>query len=253
MRNFNPLRNEKGSLLVNAIAVTIIIAIISGVILQQSLTSIKTLRLPRIKAAMTSLEGGIRYLVLEASNYTGCDADAATGFSTCVFNGDLSKLIEIIPGCDDGSGNPCGVIVTAGTGYNAATRTYNAIISYQGNELSVKPKTVDIVVPVEILTQANVTCPPAGSPDDILFKGFTATGQKICAPIPNNTGCPAGEYMSGFDPATMTVSCQSITAASLGCAANEMLQTVSFTGSGFTRVCVPRPAPTTVPGWSIPP
>lgn len=258
MKLIKTISNQNGSMIVNAIATSIIIAIISGVILQQSLTSIKTLRLPRIKASMTAVEGSLRYLLNESSNYTGCNADAATGFTTCIFNGDITKLKEIIPGCDDGSGTPtpCGVIVTptgVPAGYNPATRIYTADIVYQGTEIAVKGRSVSVEVPVEILTQANVNCPPAGQPDDILFKGFNASGQKICAPIPNNNGCPPGQFLSGFDPATMTVQCQSITASTIACPAGQMLESVSFTGNSFSGVCKVRPPPSTVPGWNIPP
>lgn len=240
------LNNQKGSMLVNALAVSIIVAVVSGVILQQSLTSLKTLRLPRIKSAMSAVEGSIRHIAMQPGSYSNCDTPAGAGFSSCSFDlTQLASLKETIPGCDGAPG--CGIFVASvagpDAGFDGTTKTLFTTISYEGAEISVKSKVVTIVVPDEILQQNTILCPDATP----IFQGFNPSGTKKCRAL--DTGKPngcntAGTYMAGFNVDTMNYVCQTISSAGVSC--GGMIQNVSFVGSAFNYTCTGRTAPTTI-------
>ena len=231
---------QSGSILLNAIVTTIIIAIISGVILQQSLNTVKTLRAPRIKAAMTAAEGGLRQLFMQPATFTAC---TVSGFASCnTAPGVLANvsgivtvpsLYEVIPGCMPA---PCGVRVRIAydwgapgaavaavqpapsatppvtppwPGWDAPNRTFAADIVYEGTEIAIQPRRVVVLVPVEVLQVGQYTC-PSTTP---IFQGYNADGSPKCRAITYSSGvdkCAVGYYVAGFNSATLQVQCEPI-------------------------------------------
>ncbi len=272
----NRLASENGSILLNAIVTTIIIAIISGVILQQSLTTVRTLRAPRIKAAMTAAEGGLRQLFMQPATFTACNASGA-GFSSCdtapgvrvTVSGieSIPSLYEVIPGCTPA---PCGVkvvkafdwgapaaAIATGTpivvatppatppwpGWDPGNRTYAADIIYEGTETAIQPRRVVVVVPAEILQTASYVC-PTNTP---IFQGYNANGTPKCRSLTYSTGgdveCAAGFYVAGFNPGTMVVDCREIQSTPATCPTGYFNKFI-WDGSSIDPGCYsPRPTP----------
>lgn len=260
------INNERGSMLINAIATSVIVAIVSGVILQESLTNVKTLRAPRVKASMALVEGRLRSAVLQPSSFFGCDSDSNTNFVNCdIVPGLAASLKEQVTGCNQGATTDCGVVVDNLTYVKDNSRTVTATIRYEGVEVASKPIPISIVVPPEVLTSVRILCPPAGSPEKFLFKGFSSTGEKICeAPAVidingggtlSSVGCPDEYYMKSFDQNTLAFQCMKISTASVpnpACTIDQMMASLTFNGDGFSASCADRPLPSTVPDYIQP-
>jgi hypothetical protein len=264
MMIYKLVKNQKGSMIVNAIATSVIVAILSGVILQQSLTSVKTIRSPRVKAAMTLVEGRLRTALWQPNTYTGCDTDntggAAGAFSDCTIAGGIDPFVaglaEPVVGCGQAGPGICGVVITGAVFNPGGNRRFTGTITYQGNEIGIRPLPIDIEVPREALTMSRILCPPTGQPERFLFKGFNNDGTKKCeAPVVTGAagaselnGCPDNYYMKSFNPATLAVECELVTNAAVptpACAANQMIDSISYVGNTFNSSCVVRPPPST--------
>jgi len=243
------MRNQQGSVLLNSIIMTLVIASVSGVMLQQANTTEKTLRAPRIRAAMVAIEGALRYRLMQPSSYAGC---TSTGTATCTFDtAAIADLIDIIPGCDDeGTAEaPCGVRlvqVPATPWFNSATRTFRGNIVYEGTEIRISPNDVTVIVPLETLQAVQYTC-PVSQP---FFQGYDpTTGAAICKAL---TRCPAGSFVKGIDPVTFEPLCQTLDSSAIDCSGGpRMVQSITFgtLNSGrFDYNCVVRDPPTTVFG-----
>jgi hypothetical protein len=235
-----PLSNDHGSILLNAIVTTIVIAIISGALLQQSLTTLKTLRLPRVKSVMSSVEGALRHTLLQPTSYQGCSSVAGIVASCTLPVAVINRLDVIVPGCTPG---PCGVQVVpaAGSGFDPATKKWTGTIVYNGTEVAVKPRTLSIDVPEEILVSATVVCPDS----DPIFAGFDGDGKRVCRPI--NATCPAGQFLAGFNSMTLLPDCQPLPASNLVCPGgnNQYITGMAWSGAAFSISCSARPVPST--------
>jgi hypothetical protein len=237
------LSNERGSILLNAIVTTIVIAIISGALLQQSLTTLKTLRLPRVKSVMSSVEGALRHTLLQPTSYQGCNSVAGIIASCTLPIGVITRLDVTVPGCDPA---PCGVQVIpnpvpTAAGFDPAAKKWNGTIVYNGTEVAVKPRTLSIDIPEEVLVSATVNCPDSAP----IFGGFDGDGKTICRAI--NTTCPAGQFLAGFNSATLAPDCQPIPSNNLSCPGgnNQYITGMTWGGAAFSINCTNRPAPST--------
>lgn len=222
------MMNQKGSILLNAVVMTLVIGAMSAVMLQQANTTEKSLRLPRVRAAMMALEGAVRYRLLQPSTYTGCDSFGGT--TTCNINpAALADLSEMIPGCVHSQDQTlaCGVSLDRSPPaplFDNANRLFRGRIVYQGSEVSAKENELTIVIPVETLQASEFTCPPSNP----FFRGFNADGSPNCG-APG--ACPPGQFVRGINATTFEPACQEIDSAPITCP-NGYLTILSMSNGG---------------------
>lgn len=234
------LNNESGGLLVQAIIATVVIGIAAMTIMQRSLDITRQLRLPRIKAAQGNVEFALRHLLLQPSIYTGCNSVNTSSCGLDVgLSGPIARLFEAIPGCAGSPPATCGVSVATPV-FDATNRTFTGSITYNGTEVSVKPSAVTIIIPVEILQSAAVTC----TGDTPFFKGFLPTGAPDCRGF---TSCGPGQILRGFNTTTLAADCVDIQSAGVSCPAGQYISTMNWTAAGAVTVtCTNRPPPSTL-------
>ena len=242
LRHNSRLSNSRGSILLNAIVTTIVIAIISGALLQQSLTTLKTLRLPRVKAVMSGVEGALRHTLLQPTTYQGCDSAVGIAASCAIDPTLITRLRVIVPGCAPG---PCGVRIDpvgGVNGFDGAAKTYTGTIVYEGTEIPVKNRTITVNIPEEILVSSTTLVCPAAAP---IFAGCDGNGVLVCRTI--NTTCGPGTFLAGFDTMSLQPNCQPLPVNNLSCAGgnNDYFSGITWAAGAFTAGCTARPLPGT--------
>lgn len=283
------VKNGRGSALLNAIIVAGVVAGVTAVILSQTQTTNKMSRNPRIKSAMTVLETQMLSMAMQPGIYQGCSAQAQNCQLNSTAVAAFQNLNHTIVGAHCGTPNgskggsgvsssSCGVKVqaasslaclngqnptynascAAGQFYNSATQTFCAEIYYQGTDVAMQPVCASTTVPQSVLQGDSTSCATAanlaGPYPKIIFKGYDAAGNAVCAPIPAcgggvNVNAP-GNYVTSIDKLSMQTQCKTLSAGLLSCPAGSILSNLQWTNvnSNFGTIsatgnCMPRKKP----------
>ncbi len=235
-----PFTSERGQVLLSSIVFSAGVILASGFLLQQSYQSERTLRIPRIKSIMSSIEAKVRLASLQPQTFT-CPLTATATFnsSLCTLSTTFAELTEAVPGCQN-AGPTCGVVVQnpvlAGT-------TLTATVIYQGTELAIAPIQLSISVPPDVLQASDYNCASI-DPTKPLFAGFNPDGSLICKPLPSD--CPAGQYASGVSSTNLSLSCAALPTPANSCSLHQYMTSVNWAGGPtFTVTCAPRLNPFT--------
>jgi hypothetical protein len=226
-------KNQKGGALLNSLIVSTVVVVTSGVIYQQSLNTQRLNKYPRIKSTELTAETAIKTWALQPSSYTNC----GTGSANCNINLETlgTRAVFPVPGaqCPEGTPN-CGFRVQ-NISFNPASAEFRAELVYQGTEVSLKPKVITMTIPPETLHTDVVLC-DAATP---IFRGFNADGTPICSALPASRLCPTGQYAREIDLGRLAVACENI-ALSGTCAANEVIDSITWNNGRFDITCAPR-------------
>lgn len=251
------LRNEKGSLIINSLGVLFFLGLATTYMMKNASDTLRNIRIPRIKAAQTTIESALRHVLVQPASFLNAAGDDTcntdVGYTSCQLNpAVINSLFEPIVGCL--TPVPCGVRVVASGpnawSYDSATRTFTGRIIYEGTDLrQIKPHDVSIVVPAEVLQSEIVRCTSVTTP---LLAGFMPDGTKRCIAVGAPAVCPGGQYAAGFNNANLSLECRSIQSTPVSCPANQMIGSFNFQNpANISFTCINRPPPTTL--WGAPP
>lgn len=231
-------QRQRGSALLISLVVTMMIAVLTGFLFNQAMNTDRQTRMPRIRSAMTRIEGQLRDAAFGGTLLVCPPAPAS-----CTINpGVLASFSENIPGAKCPAGlSQCGVIVDNAT---ISGMTFSARIQYQGDEIAVKP--VVFTQSLDVGLSPTATC-PVTSP---FFIGVNPDRSPICRSLP--TDCASGQYVQSVDPMRLTsvtpspITCASLPSA-ISCGANAYMNQLSWTSPGsLDFLCQPRPDPFTL-------
>ncbi|MFN7824962.1 MAG: hypothetical protein ACK5P6_06345, partial [Pseudobdellovibrionaceae bacterium] len=236
--------SQRGSAIINALVVSLVIGGTSALILRQAEITEKSTRYPRIRQLMNNVEIRMRTLSLSPSAYL-CTDPNVRNTSTCSIRTSLfEEFNTTIAGADCPGGGTCGIRVldqrleSGASTVNAAQQSlwYVARLEYFGEEIGLRPREVRFEVPFEVL-QADVIQCPAAMP---IFAGFDARGDMICRPL--SLDCPPGHYMSQVNPNNLQGTCVSL-GAPVSAPGGQMISGVSWSGGVITPAMAARKAP----------
>lgn len=252
---YNPLKSEAGNILVVSLVLLFIAAASSSVIYTQSAVTAKASQTPRLRATVAAIEAKIRSAALSPASYVNCDSlDPA---AECMFLGDLPSSdpraailnkMQIANRDKVAPSDPDFIYEIRPKNlryYDAATQSFKAEVVYNGKQANLKPTSIELNVPIEILQSIEFDC-PAATP---LFQGFNAAGKAICVAIPN-TVCPDGQYIEQLTPGSIVPVCKNIPnvnyAGGAACTVNEFINDFSWSlGNQINASCGTRPNPFT--------
>lgn len=181
---------------------------VSGLVLWESQQAEKNLRIPRIRSAMSGVEAKIRMAATKPQTYNCTTEASTTAGAVCTLTILNTDFQENFNGAKCSNSGSCGISVTA-FNFVPATATQSGRIqtkiSYDGQELSIKPIDVDIEVPLDLLQKNVVNCISLTSGTQPIFGGFRPDGSVICLALPG--GCGVGEFISAIDPTTLKLTC----------------------------------------------
>lgn len=246
MYNKTRPQNEKGSIVLGALAISTLIAIFAGTIATQIKSSDDMTQLPRIRATMAQLEVQTRLAAYSATSYD-CDY-YPTGYA-CKLDKSVFNNIKA-----DVNGGTIKVITPA---FEPTQNRFTARIQFQVVNASQKrfqiaPRDINIVIPSELLQPVTFRCPTARP----VFAGFydkTENGHKkgeaICKAFSTAT-CGPGQFMSSINPATLEPTCAPA-GGSVSCAADQFMSKFTWNGAGgITFECTGRKDPFSEMGWN---
>lgn len=243
----NLFRSQRGNTLILAIISTALVVSVGLIAAQLSTTTDSQLNKARVKSLMAYVEGRVRLAALQPAAYTGCNS--STGTSQCRQNSShplwtsISSFRINNAKCPAGI-NSCGIQLR-GINFNSNNRTLTASIEYDGTDFSIRPITVSIAVPTEILQSETFTCP---DPTPIL-QGFLADGRPNCQPLPSCNPA-AGQYISSINPSNLAPRCSSVCGVQ-SCGTGKFISQYKWNGgSSCSTSCADTLDPYTV--WGEP-
>lgn len=234
------LRSQKGQAVLTALMVALGVATVVGVLLDQSYTTDKLLKGPRIRSAMLGATQRLKLLALTPSSYI-CPQSASGAFSPsqCSLSFDAQMLNQYFPQAPCQGVPRCGVEVQ---NLNLVNTHLLADIVYTGRDLSFNPSHVDIAVPMEILQASQNDC-FAMDPTKPVFAGFLPSGVPDCRPLQGQcTGL--GQFVQSVDPKTLKVNCGTFQGP-VGCPATQYMTSLKWSGGSFRTTCANRLDPFT--------
>ncbi|MFN7453530.1 MAG: hypothetical protein ACK5RO_02605 [Pseudobdellovibrionaceae bacterium] len=221
-----PLLNQRGSILLQAMGVTLVVGIVSGIMLTQSQNVSKQTLVPRVKSSMAKVEQRLSEAVMTPEAFT-C---TGSGVATCTLNSDYLLQFSLPVGGTDCANPPCRAVIDPATlVMDAATKKVRASIVYEGDSIPIKPISFEVDIPSEILQLATTRC-PASSP---LFRGFTATGEVKCDPLP--AACGNDQFLTSVERSTLTPNCTLIPEAP-DCPTDQLVSRFEWRASGVPDV-----------------
>ena len=217
--------------------------------------------LTQVRARLTSLESVVRTMAFQPYSYT-CGADngasAVADISSCTINvpyyDDVRQVMMPGAGCAGGPGT-CGFKLTGPkVTSNGALGKFEATITYEGSEASIRPSVIELIIPTELLQSAKFDCALA-NPTGLtpVFVGFKADGSADCrgfkpvvngVPQAEGTPCPKGTYATQvkFDPLTITCADLNIPPKLVSCGPGTAIDHVRWDAGVITGPCVPLPS-----------
>lgn len=245
MYNKNRLSSEKGSIVLGALGIAVLVGIFGGVIATQMKSTNELSQLPRIRATMAQIELQTRLAAYSAPSYA-CDYGPLKDSYQCVIRQNVFDNIRA--NVDDG------VVRVQNVVFGADQRFQAQIVFVRtgtNSKMSIAPRVLDVPVPAEILQPATFTC-PTNRP---MFAGYFPSagpghkqGEADCRAIPQ-TDCGVGRYVASIDPLTLEPRCEDAGRA-MSCSANEFYSTFEWNGgSTVNGTCAPRKDPFTEMGF----
>lgn len=227
---------ERGSAILIAMISSLVVALVISFIMQQNQQTETSTRGPRVKSAMAVVESQLIAAAYDGTLFTDCVAgDPYFSVPGCkkVNPAELPKYQIRLPGAK--CSNPsmfCGISIQS-ENFNPTTQTLTARIVYSGEEISMKAIDVSTQITAEAWASQTSNC-PASTP---LLVGFDASGGPQCRALPAN--CPVGQYVSGFDPMSITgpnaVTCAPITGTP-SCPAGQFISNFQWQGGSSFQI-----------------
>ncbi len=237
MPNFFRL-SQSGQSMITAMLLGFGMAGVSGLVLWESQQAEKNLRIPRIRSAMSGVEAKVRMAATKPQTYN-CTTDSTTTVgANCTLTIVNTDFQENFTGAKCSGSGACGIAVEAFTFVPATATTPAKVqtkISYQGQELSIKPIDVDIEVPLDLMQKSSVNCITLTAGAQPIFMGYRPDGSVICQALPG--GCGAGEFVAAIDPTTLKLTCGKFPNSG-SCGANEFM--TRFDPMSATPTCTTR-------------
>lgn len=264
-RAYKTINNQRGDILVIAMALAVMSLISCLVILNYTRQVETGSKRPRIKSMMTSLEAKVRAALLSPTSYMGCQTgestNTAAGRGTCSLNvSKITALTQILPDAPCKAGQQfCGIRVSSTsispTGLDLitlpppSTETVSRAtikIHYEGEDFSLADIDVVMDIPADILQSTGIYSCPEPKP---IFKGFDTQGRMICDPLPARFG--PNQFVNSIDPNTMTTTPFSLPPP-VNCGNSNVISNLQW-GNGGTNLstgCSPRVNPFTLFGFT---
>lgn len=154
------------------------------------------------------------------SGYVECKANQACGIKIDIFENAVRQFKVVEP---------------VAFRFDPSTTQIKGSLHYTGEDLRIPPREIAIQLPFDVLSAARSLCPIT----EPLLIGLDGAGRAICRPI-GKMMCAEGEYVTGLDPVSLSVSCAPVGAA-IQCAEGEVI--TSFEWRGGDRIatsCTPR-------------
>ena len=193
--------NQKGNVLIPSLIVMATIASLATFLPTLRSYTEKTIRYERARAELSIIQSRIQALSL-LPHFYNCNNTTCTLKTSDI-------LAQIPPGKVTGS-------------QFQVTRVNNqwqfsGMLSYYDPQSKIRLKDVQIstLVPDEIMMSNLVDC--AATPSTPVFKGFSSTGSVVCAALPKPKCSGSKEYVKAIGASDMSVDCESIASASIGC------------------------------------
>lgn len=240
------LKNQRGDVLIAALIVMIISAASSTMMLYNAFAMKEVSKKPRIRSQMLSVESKVRAALISPLSYTGCTSGEAVGSkSTCALNTALIESFErAIPGAQCPAALPnCGINISASplqllSGGSIARATVNIV--YEGEDVKIKPISVVMDIPGDILQQRNIYRCPAARP---VFLGLLPDGRVNCRALPPLAG--PGEFANVIDLTEMKIEKTPLPTA-FECPAGQIIGNFKWMDGGNkvpdpSDVCINRP------------
>lgn len=223
--------SQKGSALLNALVVTGVLVAASGVIYKQSLSMKQQNRYPRIKSTQMIAEASIKSWVMQPVAYENC----GTGSPQCALKEGLEGKRFLVRNakCPQGQ-SECG-FVTEKVIFDPSTSRFTANLRYEGTEFNVPGKTIELLIPPEVLHSPQVVC-PSSTP---IFLGLNSDGSPKCRALPGTASCGSGEYSESLDLAALSLNCRALS-VNQTCAANQLVSDIRWAQGSFQVTCAPR-------------
>lgn len=226
------LKNQRGSTLLAAMGVTIVIAIAAATIASQTVSTHEFSALPRIRSNMAQAEMQIRHIALSPQSYLNCDSNV--GPTSCNLNLTLINSISA-----------AGIEIRNAT-YTPASLLLHAEIHSTYAKMPINPRILDLAIPAEVLQSPTFQCPDARP----FFVGFDSTGTMICRAV-SSRRCAVGQYVASIDRMTLEPVCVDA-GGSISCPITQKVGSFNWSGgTTMTSTCVPRPPPAINPVVSI--
>jgi len=238
MRNFKLLlRSTNGNAILSSIMMAGIVAGAATVAYKNFNNTYSSTRVARIKAKQAIVEAQVRRRALQPDAYVECNS---SNLATCRVNTDYFSDLggqQVVGSRCNGKTSVCGVVAT-NIKINPGTRVFSADVAYEGSEVKLKPLTVQLEVPIEVLQAPRFHC---GEKDKTkpIFTGFDSAGAPICEGF---NACRTGEFVKGIDVSKRKLICQPLP-TNVSCPAENMLTALKWNGGAIDANCGTMPEP----------
>lgn len=186
------LSSESGSMLLLALVGLAILSISFYTGISQLIQTQKQMRMVVIKQQMVNAEGRLNNLLQQPISYEIIPPAKVASIKQSVL--DQFKISVIGSKCQN-SVAFCGITLD-NPHWDSATTHFSASLTYTGEEVSLRPITIDIKVPPEVVQFSMYTCDSAAP----FLSGFKSNGELICKTIPQPSECSTpGSYIHNVD------------------------------------------------------
>jgi hypothetical protein len=249
------LRNERGDVLVIALALVAISFLSTLTLLSYAHKAQNYARAPRVKSVMASIESKVRTELLTPGNYPNCTTGRVgcdSGFVTVI--GKIQSLTRTIAGAVCPASKPaCGILVTVKSfppiavvaGQTVSRAQVN--IHYEGSEMALHDIDVTMDVPADIMQSSGVYKCPTSNPK---FNGFLPNGAMDCQPLPARLGM--NDFVDTIDLEKVVTVKSPLPNTYVKCPTDQFVNYVDWGTGGtvFTSTCAQRADPFTVYGFT---
>ena len=235
-------RNARGGAMLTAMVVTGAVMLAASAAYQKFGDTRDAFRDSRVKNLVAAVETQVRRRALQPEAYSGCSA--ASGSENCRLNEGFFADIrqQNIPGATCLPGvRQCGVVISQ-MAFQPASRLLRAEILYAGTEVRVKPVSVEVNVPLEIL-QADIFHCGTIDKSKPVFAGFDSQGKPICQGF---NECGPGQFVHEVNVSGRSLACKPLPGR-VTCGAQQMISTFDWQGNALHTACSGLPDPPYAP------
>lgn len=251
---------QKGSALIGVMIAAGMIAILGIAVQEIAKANLKTVKISRIRAFISTAELQLRSQLSHPASFDGCTG--VVGASSCHIRTNILSKYRMLPvpgtACSTVASG-CGLILLRNQGGNpvpidfAQPYAYGEVNSpreamdfafyfrYTGTDAAIKDTPVTASVPFDLLQEAQLDCGRL-DPARPLFAGYDSSGRAICRRLPAD--CPPGQFLNEVNQNTLELTCNTIQSADIQCDLAEFVASFKWdSGNIFSSSCEPRRSP----------